>query len=170
VISGVLLVGLVLVLVLGERAPDPVGRGTRAPGFELPDASDGRIRSLDEFRGKVVLLNFWATWCKPCEDEMPSMERLHRRLEGTDFSLLAISVDTDTLAAKYFRDRLELTFPILLDPESRVARTYQTTGYPESFLLDRNGVIVSQRFVGPREWDDPAYVDLVQRLLAGPPE
>jgi cytochrome c biogenesis protein CcmG/thiol:disulfide interchange protein DsbE len=153
------------VLWIGEPAPDPLGRGLVAPDFEL-QTLEGERRGLADWRGRVVLLNFWATWCKPCEDEMPAMERLYRQLEGQPFELVAVSVDTDPEAVRRFRDRLGLTFPILLDPGAEVSRTYQTTGYPESFLIGPSGVIASQRFVGPRAWDDPDYVSLVQQLVA----
>jgi peroxiredoxin len=149
----------------GARVPPALERGSAAPGFELPDLEGtGRLR-LADLRGRVVLLNFWATWCKPCEDEMPAMERLYRELRGPEFELVAISVDTDSQAVARFRERLGLSFPILLDPRSEVSRAYQTTGYPESFLIDRAGNLASQRFVGPRAWDDPDYVAVVRRVL-----
>ena len=116
--------------------------------------------------GKVVLVNFWATWCKPCEDEMPAMERLYQQLHPRGFELLAISVDKEAPEVAAFRDRLGLSFPILLDPSEDVSRRYQTAGYPESLLIDREGVVV-ERYVGPREWDDPAYVERIRALLGG---
>ncbi len=165
VVAGVVLSALGLAFWLGEPAPPPLVRGSAAPGFGLPDLDGTRTLSLADLRGRVVLLNFWATWCKPCEDEMPAMERLYQRLRGPEFELVAISVDTDAEAVGRFRDRLGLSFPILLDPRSEVSRAYQTTGYPESFLIDRSGELASQRFVGPRAWDDPDYVAAVKRVL-----
>ena len=97
---------------------------------------------------------------------MPSMQQLSRRMQGREFELVAISVDEDVEQVRSFQERLGLTFPILLDPAQEVSRRYQTTGYPESFLIDRDGLIASQRFVGPRDWSDPAYVALVERLVA----
>jgi peroxiredoxin len=114
-----------------------------------------------------VLLNFWATWCKPCEDEMPAMQRLHARLAGPDFALLAVSVDQDEQEVRAFRDRLALDFPILRDPAQRVAGAYQTFRFPESWLLDREGTVVA-RYIGPREWDEPAYVERIRRLIGAP--
>jgi peroxiredoxin len=149
----------------GARVPPPLERGGPAPDFELPDLDGARRLRLADLRGRVVLLNFWATWCKPCEDEMPAMERLYRALQGPEFELVAISVDTDREAVARFRERLGLSFPILLDPRAEVSRAYQTTGYPESFLIDRAGSLASQRFVGPRAWDDPDYVAVVKRVL-----
>jgi len=156
----------VFALLLGGDTPDPVGRGTPAPDFSLPRLSDGKPVHLAEMRGSVVLLNFWATWCEPCEAEMPAMERLYADLEGSDFELLAISVDDDVEAVRAFRKRLGLHFPILLDPAGGVARDYQTFRYPESLLVGRDGVIV-ERYVGEKAWDAPAYVARIRRLLAG---
>jgi peroxiredoxin len=151
-------------LLSGPEATVPVGRGTLAPDFELPRLSDGTDVSLADLRGQVVLVNFWATWCKPCEDEMPAMERLYRDLRDEGFELLAISVDSDREEVSQFQERLGLSFPILLDSEHRVSRAYQTFRFPESLLIDRNGLVV-ERFVGGKEWDDSAYVERVRRLL-----
>jgi peroxiredoxin len=160
--AAVLLAGLALIL-LGEEIPDPITRGSEAPDFELRTLSEGRRLGLSQLRGQVVLLNFWATWCKPCEDELPSMEELYRALRGGGggFELLAVSVDGSPEAVRAFRERYSITFPILLDPEQRVARLYQTQGFPESLLIDPQGRIV-ERYVGPRDW--VAYRGRIQEL------
>ena len=167
--AAVVLGAVTFALWRGGSVPAPLERGRPAPPFELADLDGSRRLGLSGLRGRVVLLNFWATWCKPCEDEMPAMERLYRALRGSEFELLAISVDADAEAVARFRDRLGLSFPILLDPGSEVSRTYQTTGYPESFLIDRAGNLASGRFVGPRAWDDPEYQALVRRALESNP-
>lgn len=156
----------VFALLMGGDTPDPVGRGTLAPDFTLARLSDGKPIRLADLRGRVVLVNFWATWCEPCEAEMPAMERLHAALGGAGFELLAISVDDDVDAVGAFRERLGLNFPILLDPDGRVARAYQTFRYPESLLVGPDGVIV-ERYVGAKEWDAPAYMARIRRLIAG---
>jgi peroxiredoxin len=164
------MIALALLLVAGalwvvfgsERPAGPVGEGHPAPDFTLRTL-DGEPVSLGSLRGRVVLLNFWATWCKPCEDEMPAMQRLHAALGGTDFELLAVSVDAGDEEVRAFRDRLGLSFPILRDPDQRVAASYQTFRFPESWLIDRNGVVVA-RYIGPREWDAPLYLERVQKL------
>jgi len=155
----------------GERGEDPVGRGRTAPDFVLPALSGTASVSLRDLRGKVVLLNFWATWCKPCLDEMPAMERLYTTLkgEGEPFELLAISVDEDRAEVEQFRERLKLSFPILLDPKKRTARTYQTYKFPETLLLDAEGIVVA-RFIGPRDWDVPAYRERIRKLWAADEE
>ncbi len=156
-------------LVTSPSAPDPVGRGSPAPAFRLPRLDGGGAVSLAELGGKVVLLNFWATWCKPCEDEMPAMQRLYRSLGGGDFELLAVSVDDDPADVRAFAERLELGFPILLDPDEEVARAYQTYRYPETLLIGRDGVVV-ERFVGPRDWDAAPYLERIRRMLDGSPD
>jgi len=159
------LVGAVLSL-WWEPGTDPVGAGQPAPGFTLPRLEGEAPVELASLRGRVVLLNFWATWCQPCEAEMPAMERLHRELGSADFTLLAVSVDEDPEAVRAFRDRLGLSFPILLDPRKQVSGAYQTYRYPETFLIDRDGRIVA-RYIGPRDWDTAAYVDRIRRLVEG---
>jgi peroxiredoxin len=165
-VAGVLVVAAVFAVVSGQDTPDPVGRGTRAPAFALDSLAGGVPVELASLRGKVVLVNFWATWCEPCEAEMPAMERLHRELSDEGFELLAISVDDSALAVREFQARLGLGFPILLDPRKEVAEAYQTFRFPESLLLDRRGVIV-ERYIGSKDWDAPAYIERIRRLLRG---
>ncbi|MDE0885252.1 MAG: TlpA disulfide reductase family protein [Myxococcota bacterium] len=153
-----------LLILMGEPIEPPLSRGDPAPSFSLPDLENGEPVSLADMRGRVALVNFWATWCKPCEDEMPAMENLHQQLKDQGFTLLAVAVDESRDDVDAFRERLGITFPILLDPAQVAARKYQTTGFPESILVDSEGVIV-ERYVGPREWDHPDYVGRVQKLL-----
>ncbi len=150
--------------ILAEPHPEPIGRGSRAPEFSLARLGSDEAVQLAAFRGRVVLLNFWATWCKPCEDEMPAMQHLYDALAGPSFELLAISVDEDVAEVERFRDRLGLRFPILLDPEQRAAHAYQTFRFPESLLIAADGSVV-ERYIGPKEWDADAYVDRIRRLL-----
>ena len=147
----------------GERPSTPVGEGHAAPDLRLVSL-DGTERTLSALRGRVVLLNFWATWCKPCEDEMPAMQRLYDALGGTGFELLAVSVDEGDDEVRAFRDRLGLHFPILRDPEKKAASIYQTFRFPESWLIDADGSVVA-RYVGPRDWDDPVYVERIRKLI-----
>jgi peroxiredoxin len=166
-VAGALLAAAAIwLLASAEWTPDALLAGEPAPGFELPRLADGEPISLEAQRGRVVLINFWATWCKPCEDEMPAMQRLYERLQGRGFELLAVSVDDSRDEVERFRQRLELDFPILLDPRKRVAGRYQSFRFPESWLVDREGRLVA-RFIGPREWDAPAYVQRIEGLLEG---
>ena len=158
-----LLAGLAWVVFGSQRPSTPVGEGHPAPDFTLP-ALDAAEVTLSALRGRVVLLNFWATWCKPCENEMPAMQRLYRTLGGPDFELLAISVDEGDDEVRAFRDRLGLGFPVLRDPAKRAADDYQTFRFPESWLIDRDGNVAA-RYIGPREWDDPLYVERIRKLI-----
>lgn len=166
--TGVVFAAVLLVL-LAEPPGDPVGPGSSAPPFTLvrlyPPPAGERV-SLEDFRGRAVLLNFWATWCKPCEEEMPALARLHQALEGEPFELLAVSVDEDPGVVQAFRARLGLEFPILHDPDKEVARAYQVFKYPETLLVDGTGRVVT-RFVGPREWDAEVYVDRIREVARG---
>ncbi len=165
---GLLVLGAALGLIwVGDRGvPAPVGRGGDAPDFDLALLSDGGGGErfvLSEHRGKVVLVNFWATWCKPCEDEMPSMERLYRALEPAGFELVAVSVDENPEDVAKFRDRMGVSFPIALDPSQDVSRAYQTQGFPESLLVAPDGRIL-ERYVGPREWS--IYEPRIRALIS----
>ena len=151
-------------LLTSTGGDPPIRRGSPAPDFELALLGGTETVSLASLRGRVVLINFWATWCKPCEDEMPAMERLYRALAPQGFALLAISVDEAAEPVAEFRERLGLSFPILLDPEKQVARAYQTFRFPETLLIGADGVVV-ERYIGPKEWDSEAYLERIRRLL-----
>jgi len=160
-----LALGALWALWSADSVPPPLEAGRPAPQFTLPRLGGGEPLALESLRGQVVLLNFWATWCKPCEDEMPAMERLYQSLRGQGFELLAVSVDVGDEEVEAFRTRLALTFPILRDPDRKVANRYQSPRFPESWLVGRDGVLVA-RFIGPRDWDAPEYVGRIRELLA----
>ena len=155
--------------VLGMRlAPDiaPIGVNSRAPAFKAVDLATGDSVSLATYKGQVLLLNVWATWCLPCRVEMPSMQRLHDSLRAEGLKILAVSVDeTDAASVKAFQREYGLTFTILQDRSRAIERIYQTTGVPESFVIDRDGRIV-RKINGAHEWDSPADKELFRRLLA----
>lgn len=167
ILAAVLGVGIVVALWTAKQPPPPIEVGTAAPTFVLPTLHEGQV-SLASLRGKVVLVNFWASWCRPCQVEMPAMERLYQKLQPRGFELVAVSVDEKRKDVEDFSKRLDLTFPILLDPHKRVATIYQTFRYPESFLINRKGTLV-EHYVGSRDWDAPAYVSRIERLLGGSP-
>jgi peroxiredoxin len=138
--------------------------GFPAPDFSLTDLSGQRYR-LSDFRGKVVFLNVWATWCAPCRMEMPSMERLYRRLKAKDFVMLAISEDEDGKAVvQPFVDQVGITFPVLMDPEGVVPARYGVTGYPETFIIDRDGRVI-QHTIGPENWESDHAFQFFTQLL-----
>ena len=166
-------VTVVVVAWVGRERYRPITTGTPAPDFTALDMQ-GREARLSDYRGKVVLLNVWATWCPPCREEMPSMQRLFEALAGTDFVILAVSIDAregekdpfgrdgGDLAA--FAKEMGLTFTILHDAEGRIQGTYQTTGVPETFLIGRDGLIY-KKVAGGTAWDAPENQQLVRRLL-----
>lgn len=120
---------------------------------------------LADLKGKVVLLNFWATWCPPCKEEMPSMERLYRRYKSRKFTVVALSVDSEgaSVVAPFVKTH-GLTFPVALDSKMAVAERYRVRGLPTTFIIDRRGNLVAIA-MGPREWDGPAARSLVEHLL-----
>ncbi len=134
-----------------------------APDFTLPTPGGGRVR-LSEQRGKVVLVNFWATWCPPCLEEMPAMERLWRRHKDAGFVLLAVSLDADPRKVPPFVSARKFTFPVAVDPKMTVAETYGVRALPSSFVIDRDGTIAGVA-LGPRAWDDAAAHGLLQAML-----
>jgi len=138
--------------------------GTPAPTFRLASLGGGDV-DLGALRGRIVVVNFWATWCPPCVDEMPSLEKLHRALGPEGLVILGVSVDEDEAALRAFVARTGVTFPVLRDPGGRVAaHAYRTTGWPETFVIDPSGRL-RESFVGPAEWATPAAVDHFRDLL-----
>jgi peroxiredoxin len=162
-VAAVALAALLVLFGLRGRAP------SLAPDFVVPDLSGQAVR-LSALRGKVVVVNLWATWCPPCREEMPSMERLYQRLRDRDFQLLAISEDEDgQRVVEPFVKEMKLSFPVLVDPDHQVGDRYGVWGYPETFVLDRSGRIV-ERVIGPRDWASPESVAALEGLLgAGAP-
>jgi cytochrome c biogenesis protein CcmG/thiol:disulfide interchange protein DsbE len=141
-------------------------RQTTAPDFSVPGLHASSIR-LRDFRGQVILLNFWATWCPPCREEMPSMERLYRRFKSTGFVILALSIDSkgEEVVSPFVKS-FALTFPVGLDPKMTVAGEYRMAGLPTSILIDAAGAIAAVA-VGPRDWDSPAAHQVIEKLLGG---
>ena len=165
----------VVVLVLGAGLalglmlkPEifPVEVGSSAPTFEASDLSSGRQVTLADYKGQVVLLNIWATWCEPCKVEMPSLEQLQKELGPQGLKIVAVSIDEggSDVVRQYARD-LGLTFGILHDQSGRIKHIYQTTGVPESFIINRRGKI-EKKVIGAADWDATVNKDLVRRLLA----
>lgn len=141
----------------------PIGKGTAAPAFSFPDLEGNEV-ALADHRGKVVFLNIWATWCDPCREEMPSMERLYKKLKGRPFEILAVSVDSDPTPVKPFVEEFKLTFPILLDTRRKITRLYRATGVPETFIIDSKGVI-AEKVIGARSWSKEENVEFITKLV-----
>ena len=144
--------------------PDPlpaVLQGHPTPEFHLPDAN-GKTVSLRDQLGHPVLLNFWATWCPPCVDEVPSLEDLARRIDGTDLRMLAVSVDDDWGAIRRFFAKGS-KIGVLLDTSHEVPKTFGTDKYPETFLVDARGN-VRYYFINKRDWSRPEAVACLESL------
>jgi len=166
---------LVLFAMANRDRLRPVVPGRKAPNFTAFDLQ-GTPKSLDDYRGKVILLNVWATWCPPCQEEIPSMQRLYDEIADPGFEIVAVSIDApfgerDAFGRvggdlKTFAETRGLSFTILQDPSGRIQETFQTTGVPESFVVDRDGVIF-KKVAGATAWDAPQNVELIQRLLGG---
>ncbi len=138
--------------------------GSQAPEFSLTDLSGNAMR-LANFKGRVVFLNVWATWCEPCRQEMPAMQSLYTRLHGPDFEMLGVNADQgDRAVVEQFVREHGLTFPVLPDPELQIADRYGVTGYPETFIIDRNGRVVDHQ-LGPRDWDSIESHAAFRRLI-----
>ena len=147
----------------------PLRIGDRAPDFEAVALSDSVTKHIDDYKGEVVLLNIWATWCGPCRVEMPSMERLERELGPKGLKIVAVSVDVagSERRIREFANELGLTFELLHDAPGVIQRDYQTTGVPETFIIGRDGR-VRRRIIGADDWSSPANIAFLERLLAEP--
>jgi peroxiredoxin len=141
----------------------PLPKPFAAPDFTLP-GEDGKTYRLSDYRGKVVVLNFWATWCPPCRYEMPSMERAHKKVQGEKIVLLAINVGENEDRVFEFTGQYPVTFPLLLDTEGAVIRKYPVIGLPTTFVVDPRG-IVTYRAIGGRDWDDEILLAQLRKLL-----
>ena len=142
---------------------EPLKDSSPTPDFFLPDPS-GKKTSLKDFRGKLVLLNFWATWCVPCREEMPAMERLYQQYKSKGFVILAVNVKDDRKDALAFIKELKITYPVVLDPDGEVGLLYGAWGLPTTYLIGPKGEGLA-RIWGPAAWDSPGAKQLIQNLL-----
>ena len=154
---------------MNPALPQTPGRGLTplpdkapAPQFVLSDL-DGGIHRLSDYRGKVVIINFWATWCPPCREEMPSMQRAWEQLRGEGIGMLAINVGEDEDAVFQFTANYPVEFPLLLDQDSSVTAAWPVRGLPTTFVVDPGGRLV-YRAIGGREWDDPGLLTRIRAL------
>ena len=164
-------VGLVLLAigyVVKTANVTPVSVGMKAPDFDLKTV-DGKTVHLADYRGRVVMLNFWATWCKPCRQEMPSMEEMSkgfRTVAGDRFILLAVNENNVFYQGKVkpFLEKFGIDFTVPLDPLGKLDHLYKLTGVPETFVIDQKGV-VAEHVIGPRDWRMKDSLVVVHDLL-----
>jgi thiol-disulfide isomerase/thioredoxin len=138
-----------------------------APDFSLPNI-DGQQVSLQQYRGKVVFLNFWATWCVPCREEMPALERLHQTYQAQDLAIISIDLKESADQVKTFFQKHSLSFPALLDQDGSVFRDYLVAGMPTTYLIKRDGTLLA-RGVGGRDWTRAEALQLIQELVSPTP-
>ncbi len=168
------LLGLVVLSGTSSWASNPIDQlrisrapaGTDMPRFELKTL-DGTLVRSSSFLGKVVLLNFWATWCGPCKDEMPSLGKLKNRFKEEDFLLLTITTDLQPKAIQTFLKILDVDFPVLLDHSQAVSHAYMARALPLTVLIGKEGQIYGKA-MGPREWDSPSAIALIKHLIDDP--
>lgn len=141
----------------------PMEDGGPTPDFALP-APAGKKISLNDFKGNLVFLNFWASWCDPCKEEMPAMERLYQEFKNKGLVVLAVNVKDSRKNALAFIKELKLTYPIVLDPDGQVGLLYGAWGLPTTYLIGRDGEGLA-RLWGPADWYSPGARELIKNLL-----
>jgi thiol-disulfide isomerase/thioredoxin len=134
-----------------------------APPFNLPARSGGTV-SLDDLKGQVVMINFWASWCGPCRQEMPLLEQMHKKYESLGFKLLGVNVESDTKDAELMLAKIAVTFPVLFDRENKVSQVYSVNAMPSSVFIDRKGNV---RYLhrGYKAGDEGEYLNQIRALL-----
>ncbi len=160
----VTIICLTFLLVACGQRPEVAEIGKPAPEFTLVDTK-GRTWNLAELRGQVVFLNFWATWCPPCREEMPSMQTVHTLLPDDKFTMLAVLSNDDPALADAMAAKIGTTFPILIDPKTKVAQAYGLTGVPETYIIDKQGV-VREKFLGAVRWDSAESLQMLGKYIA----
>jgi len=137
--------------------------GTKAPGFSLPDLTGKTVTSA-AFRDKVMLINFWATWCAPCRGEMPALDRLQKQFEDKGLAVIGISIDSELSQVEQFIKDSKTQFQILHDPSMKCQDEYKVFAYPTTFLVDRQGII-QKYWIGPQEWESEKFKQILQSYL-----
>ena len=166
-LAAIVVLGLAFGVVWMQSSKyEPLTVGKTAPDFSLPALDETKTVRLSDFRGKVVFLNFWATWCKPCKEEMPSMEVLYKNFEKDGFVVLAMSIDRVTTKKDIppFVKSLGLSFPILIDSWGQTDKRYKLMGVPETYVIDQQGVL-REKVIGPRDWTRLDNLQVITGLL-----
>lgn len=154
----------VLIGVVADATSEKITEvGDTAPSFTVV-TDDGQRLTRSEFGGRLLVLNFWATWCLPCVEELPSLNAFQKELASSGVVVLGVSVDRNERAYRQFLRRAGVSFRTSRDPEAEISSRYGTYKYPETYVIDRNGKVV-QKHIGPRDWMDPGLLAQIRRLL-----
>jgi peroxiredoxin len=155
--------GCAVLMLMTSFNAHAVGVQDAAPDFTLKSLEGSNLR-LEEYRGQVVLINFWASWCGPCRQEMPLLDRLHHRYEDTGFAVLGVNVEGEVEPAQDIVDKTNVTFPILIDEAQKVSELYNLQAMPSTVVVDRDGVV---RYIhlGYKPGDEAKYVEVVKKLI-----
>ena len=167
--AAIIILGLAFTIVWTQSSKyEPLNVGMVAPDFDLPTLDENKKLKLSDYRGKVVFLNFWATWCKPCKEEMPSMQVLYKHFEKDGLVILAVSIDRVTTKKDIppFVSALGLTFPVLVDSWGQTDKRYKLMGVPETYIIDQQGIL-REKVIGPRDWTRLDSLDILTGLLKG---
>jgi peroxiredoxin len=162
ILALLLILGGAALVALRLRQPRPLDVGERAPDFTLPALTRGSL-SLHDFGRQVVVLNFWATWCPPCVEETPGLEKFAEQMRLQGVAVVGVSVDQDVEALQTFAAQQHLSFPIGRDPDQSVANRYGTFLFPETYIIDQDGR-VAEKLIGAVDWQDPRIITFVQDL------
>jgi thiol-disulfide isomerase/thioredoxin len=154
--------GLAMFVTLSASSAS-IAPGAPAPAFQLHSAASTDL-SLSDLKGQVVLINFWASWCGPCRQEMPVLEQLYKKYKGAGFTLLGVNVEPKSADAEGFLKATPVSFPILFDPDSKVSRLYEVSGMPSTVILDRTGKV---RYIhhGYKPGEESEYLDQIRALV-----
>jgi cytochrome c biogenesis protein CcmG/thiol:disulfide interchange protein DsbE len=162
----IILSGAVVVFytIRHQQSPSTIRVGLPAPDIELTDSNKNEFK-LSELRGSVVFVNFWATWCPPCIEEIPSIERLSRYLAGNStFKMVTIPYNDDMNKVLGYMKEMDYTFPVYLDSEGNAAKKFGITGVPETYIIDKKGIL-RNKVIGPSDWDSPYVIETLSKLI-----
>lgn len=170
-----IIIAAMLALAACKQGPPPPQRpqkaleeGQPAPMFTLKDL-DGKTVNISDFKGSVVLINFWATWCPPCRGEMPSLQKLYAiMMDDPKFVMLGVLYKDDPVTAQKFAKETGIAFPILIDENYGASSLYGVTGVPETYIIDKKGIL-RKKIIGPDEFDTPDAIAFFKGLLAEKP-
>jgi cytochrome c biogenesis protein CcmG, thiol:disulfide interchange protein DsbE len=159
----VLLTAGLVWIVSGTLEPKITNAGDTAPDFTVTTDA-GKTITRDNFGGKLLLLNFWASWCGPCVEEAPSLEAFARQFQSDGVVVLGVSIDRNEKLYRRFIQRFDVTFPVARDPEANISASYGTFQIPETYLIDRNGKVL-EKVISNQNWMDPDFVARVRKML-----